>query len=181
MVHHIWQLQAFGPTCWIWWIVKRPLGCMCWPSLPYAFCLCFSLSNLLCVPIDYQNFLSTFGYITSSPQRVFAALTVGGSPTLSKQVWSLTKVRGWSSLCSSTAEVNGERSAFLAHDSFSTLSHLFNSPLLWCYLTGEGVCVGVSVCFFMHSAVEGWEGVWKRGVSGEEEVREGGGQTTGYG
>lgn len=157
---------------------------MCWPSLPYAFCLCFLLSNLLCVSIDYQNFLSTLGYITSSPQRVFAALTVGGSPTLSKQVWSLTKVRGWSSLCSSTAEVNGERSVFLAHDSFSTLSHLFNSPLLWCYLTGEGVCVGVSVCFFMHSAVVGGvgrvEGEWKRRPGAEEEVREEEGQTTGF-
>lgn len=51
MVHHIWQLQAFGPTCWIWWILKKPLGCMCWPS-PYP------MLSSLCLPLTVAYWLS---------------------------------------------------------------------------------------------------------------------------
>ena len=73
MLHHVRQLQAFGPTCWIWWILKRPLGCMCRPPPPRASlplsAFVSPFSDLLSVPIDYQNSLSTLRYITSSPQR----------------------------------------------------------------------------------------------------------------
>lgn len=115
-------------------VLALPIPCF------LSFFLCFFLSNVLSVPIDYKNFLSTLGYIlppllsVSSLLRLLEVLQ-----QLSKQVWSLTKVRDWSSLCSSTIEVNGARSVFLAHDSFSVLSRLFNSPPFWCYLTGEGV------------------------------------------
>lgn len=50
-------------------------------ALPTPRFLSFSPSLfILCTPIDYQKLLSTLGYITWSPQRVFAAPTVGGSP-----------------------------------------------------------------------------------------------------
>lgn len=56
-----------------------------------VFCFFFSFFRLclflldFSVPIDYQNFLHTLSYITYAPQRVSAALAVGGSPALSKQ------------------------------------------------------------------------------------------------
>lgn len=48
--------------------------------LSFSPSLFLPLRLILCTPIDYQKLLSTLGYITSSPQRVFAAPTVGGSP-----------------------------------------------------------------------------------------------------
>lgn len=57
-----------------------------------VFCFFFSPFFRLClflldfsVPIDYQNFLYMLGDIAYAPRRVFAALTVGGSPALSEQ------------------------------------------------------------------------------------------------
>lgn len=72
MVHHIWQLQAFWPTCWTWWIVKRPSGCMFWPSLPRAFLSFFhfvssSSTYALCLLIIRTSSLHTpIYYIRSS-------------------------------------------------------------------------------------------------------------------
>lgn len=186
MVHHIWQLQAFGPTCWTWWIVKRPSGCVCWPSLPHAyflsFCLCFLLSNLLSVPIDYQNFLATLGYISYSPQRVFAALTAGGSPALSKQVWSLTKVRGLELVVFQHSR--GERrevcvpgTQFLQH----AVTSLQLSPSLMLPDRWGCVCMYVVSCILQlgrDRSGGGW-GEWEEGWGWRG--GEGGGQTTGYG
>lgn len=102
------------------------------PCFLFLLPLFVSSSPIYSAPIDYQNFLANtrLRYLFSSA-RLCRSDCWRFSSALSKQVWSLTKVRGCSSLCSSTAEVNGERSCvpgtrFLQH----TVTSLQLSPSL---------------------------------------------------
>lgn len=139
--------------------MKRPLGGVFLALSPPRIVSFSFLYDFPSEPIDYQNFLST---TSSSPRR---CRSFSSAPP-NTRVWSWTKVRGAEVLARSSA---AERSVFLAHDSFSTLSRLLSSTFLWCYLTGLYVCVGVC------------KGVFLLHVSGEHQWKELGGQTSGYG
>lgn len=104
-------------------------------------------SRLLVLALPTPCFFSYFSIIVSSwllqlmirtscLYVTSPCLTIGQSPALSKQ--SLDPYQRWGA---GPCCVPAQRSVFLAHNSSSTLSRLFNSSLLWCYLTGEGVCV----------------------------------------
>lgn len=128
-------------------VVKSPPGCLCWPSQHHGLPPLFFPSLFLLGCTDWWSELTLLN-ITASP------LTIGDSPAPSKQ--SLDSCQRWRAGPCCLPE---QRSVFLAHHSSSTLSRLFNSPHLWCYLTGEGVCV----CVFVYSVLSavgggGWWG-----------------------
>lgn len=169
---------SFWPTCWTWWIVKRPSGCMFWPSLPRAFLSFFhfvssSSTYALCLLIIRTCSLHTQIYYVRSSACLRCSDCWRFSSTLQTglilnkgeglELVVLQHSRGeWREVC-----VPGTR--FLQH----AVSSLQLSPSLM--LPDRWGCV----CMLFHAFCswgwvrkeEGWG--WWGG--------EGGGQPTGYG
>lgn len=118
---------------------------------------------VLAVPTPPHTHPVFFHYFFSRLHRLMirtSLLNITSSPLTIKESNTLDPSQRWGAGPCCLPE---QRSVFPAHHSSSTLSRLFNSPLLWCYLTGEGVCVCV---YSVLSAVGGggWDegGVWPR-------------------
>lgn len=151
MVQHIWQLQAIWPTCWTWWIVKRPWGCTCWPSQPHAFFSFFSIfvssspTYCLCLLITRIP-LHTLGYVRLLLGR--SLLTVGGSPAPSEPVRSSEQGWGTGARCLPPRQRWTERGPCSWHTRF--LQHAVTSlqlPPLSDVTWQVRVCVCVVSCF----------------------------------